>query len=224
MTIQKKDTIIFDLDGTLVDSAPDLHACANRLLSKYNQPSISIKESQSFIGDGVRNFVKSAWCKSNAKINEDRLTQLEVEFLEDYENHPAQLSQTYPGVRETLNQLRQLGYEMAVCTNKPQIAAEKLLRNLDLKDFFLQIAGGDFYSVKKPNKLHLLNLLGDLGKTASSAVMVGDNEHDAHTANAAETTFILCSYGYARIPLENIIFDFKIDRFSELLNLEIFGK
>ena len=81
MTIQKRDTIIFDLDGTLVDSAPDLHACANRLLSKYNQPSISIKESQSFIGDGVRNFVKSAWCKSNAKINEDRLTQLEVEFL-----------------------------------------------------------------------------------------------------------------------------------------------
>ena len=133
MTIQKKDTIIFDLDGTLVDSAPDLHACANRLLSKYNQPSISLKESQSFIGDGVRNFVKSAWCQSNAKINEDRLTQLEVEFLEDYENHPAQLSQTYPGVRETLNQLRQLGYEMAVCTNKPQIAAEKLLRNLDLK-------------------------------------------------------------------------------------------
>ena len=113
---------------------------------------------------------------------------------------------------------------MAVCTNKPQIAAETLLKNLGLRDYFSQIAGGDFYGVKKPNKLHLLNLLNDLGKSASSAVMIGDNEHDARTAKAAETIFIICTYGYARIPLKDIHFDFKIDKFSELLTLEVFRR
>ena len=78
--------------------------------------------------------------------------------------------------------------------------------------------------MKKPNKLHLLNLLNDLGKSASSAVMIGDNEHDAHTAKAAETIFIICTYGYARIPLKDIHFDFKIDKFSELLTLEVFRR
>jgi len=78
--------------------------------------------------------------------------------------------------------------------------------------------------VKKPNKLHLLNLLDDLGKSAFSAVMIGDNEHDAHTAEAAETTFIICTYGYARIPLKDIHFDFKIDTFSDLLQLSFFKK
>jgi len=222
--MQNKDTIIFDLDGTLVDSAPDLHACANRLLKRYHQPTISLKQSQSFIGDGVRQFVKSAWLQSNKEIDEGQLTKLQDEFLLDYQNQPAELSDTYPGVRKTLDQLSHLGYKMAVCTNKPQVAAETLLKNLGLKNYFLQIAGGDFYSVKKPNKLHLLNLLDDLGKSASSAVMIGDNEHDAHTAEAAETTFIICTYGYARIPLKDIHFDFKIDTFSDLLKLTAFKK
>ena len=222
--MQEKDTIIFDLDGTLVDSAPDLHACANRLLKRYHQPTISLKQSQKFIGDGVRQFVKSAWLQSNKEMDESQLTKLQDEFLLDYQNQPAQLSETYPGVRETLDQLSHFGYKMAVCTNKPQVAAETLLKNLGLRDYFSQIAGGDFYGVKKPNKLHLLNLLNDLGKSASSAVMIGDNEHDAHTAKAAETIFVICTYGYARIPLKDIHFDFKIDKFSELLTLEVFRR
>ena len=220
--MKEKDTIIFDLDGTLVDSAPDLHACANRLLKRYHQPTISLKQSQKFIGDGVRQFVKLAWLQSNREMDESQLTKLQDEFLLDYQNQPAQLSETYPGVRETLDQLSHFGYKMAVCTNKPQVAAETLLKNLGLRDYFSQIAGGDFYSVKKPNKLHLLNLLNDLGKSTSSAVMIGDNEHDADTSKAAETMFIMCTYGYARIPLKDIHFDFKIDKFSELLTLEVF--
>ena len=157
-------------------------------------------------------------------MDESQLTKLQDEFLLDYQDQPAQLSETYPGVRETLDQLSHFGYKMAVCTNKPQVAAETLLKNLGLRDYFSQIAGGDFYGVKKPNKLHLLNLLNDLGKSASSAVMIGDNEHDARTAKAAETIFIICTYGYARIPLKDIHFDFKIDKFSELLTLEVFRR
>ena len=82
--MQEKDTIIFDLDGTLVDSAPDLHACANRLLKRYHQPTISLKQSQKFIGDGVRQFVKSAWLQSNKEMDESQLTKLQDEFLLDY--------------------------------------------------------------------------------------------------------------------------------------------
>ncbi|MBH68905.1 MAG: phosphoglycolate phosphatase [Rhodospirillaceae bacterium] len=222
MPHSKQPLIIFDLDGTLVDSAPDLNACGNRILEKYGHSSITLERSKQFIGDGIRHFVKCTWFAAGHHLNEQQLSIIENEFLEHYKDHAADLSTLYPGVYAVLDKLKRLGYRMGICTNKPQLAAEQLVRTLRIQDMFDKIAGGDLYSVRKPNKLHLLNLLRDMNASTDVSVMIGDNEHDSQTAHSSGVPFVFCSYGYSRLPLNKIIYDFKIDAFEELLELSIF--
>lgn len=215
-----QSVIIFDLDGTLADSAPDLHFCANRLLKTHGHSQISLAQSKKFIGDGIRHFIKCVWLAVGQQLDGQELNLIEQEFLSYYEKHPATLTQLYPGVAIVLHELQQRGYRMGVCTNKPQIATEKLLSELRISSFFDKVAGGDLYTERKPNKFHLLNLLEEMDTLPNTAIMVGDNEHDSETARAAQVYFVFATYGYSRLPHDQITFNSKVDTFYQLIELD----
>ena len=221
MPLMHPSLIIFDLDGTLIDSAPDLNACANRILKKIDCQPITLNKSKTFIGDGIRHFVKKMLTYAGHPTNTSDLDRIEKLFLSDYLQHLADLSKPYPNVTNTLIKLKQHGYQLGVCTNKPQKPSENILKTLDLDCFFEQVAGGDYYPIRKPNKFHLLKLIEDLGEIPTRTIMIGDNEHDAKMAKAAGVYFIFCSYGYSRLPINEIDYDEKIDSFSEVLELSV---
>ena len=221
MPLVQPSLIIFDLDGTLIDSAPDLNACANRILKKIDCQPITLDKSKTFIGDGIRHFVEKMLTYADYPTDIADLDRIEKLFLVDYLQHVADLSKPYPNVANTLIKLKQHGYQLGVCTNKPQTPSENILKTLDLDYFFKKIAGGDHYPIRKPNKFHLLKLIEDLKGTPARTIMIGDNEHDAKMARAAGVYFIFCSYGYSRLPINEIDYDERIDTFSEVLELSI---
>lgn len=209
-------TVIFDLDGTLIDSVPDLAAAANRLLDRLGRPALDLAAARGFVGDGARVFVEKA-LKATGGIPADLgLDGALALFLADYEEHAADLTRPYPEVPETLAALRAAGKRLAICTNKPIAATRRVLDALDLARHFAEIAGGDSFPVRKPDPGHVRLLLDRLGAEAADACMVGDNEHDSHAAGGAGLPFILMGYGYARLPLGEIPAARRLDRFAEL--------
>jgi phosphoglycolate phosphatase len=218
------DAIVFDLDGTLIDSADDLGHAANRLLTEEGRRRLSPAEVRRFIGDGARVLVQRAMAETGEPVSDQSLDDLTRRFIAHYEADPTASTIVYPGVAETLERLRAAGLRIAVCTNKPQAATEAVLRALGLAEWIEAAAGGDRFAVRKPDPGHLLGTLSLLGVAAARAVMVGDNEHDASAARAAGTGAVLVTYGYARRPLDHIDADARIDglaRLPELLGIDV---
>ncbi len=213
--------VVFDLDGTLADSAPDLRAAANRRLAQAGRRPIGPEEARRFVGDGVAAFVERAFAATGPALGPDALADAARAFLADYEENAAVLTRPYPGAAEALERLAAAGRRLAVCTNKPQAAAERLLAELGLARFFEAVAGGDRYPVRKPDPGHLLGLLAEMGGAPGAAAMVGDSGIDAETARAAGVPFVLVSWGYARTPLADLPADRRIDRFADLPGLDL---
>lgn len=214
-------TIVFDLDGTLVDSAQDMHAAANRILTRTGRTGITLAQTRQFIGDGVPRFVERAVEASGPSMVGATLAAITAEFIADYEENASTLTRPYPEVVETLQALRSRGHRLAVCTNKPQTASENLLCDLDLARYFELVGAGDRYPVRKPDPGHLLGLLEELGVAPNAALMVGDNENDAETARAAGVRFVLVPYGYARAPLAELPATFRVEGFGDILGLDL---
>ena len=206
--------LVFDLDGTLVDSAPDLHAALNLMLRERGHPALSLLQVKRMIGDGVPALVARALAASGAD-QRDAAKAL-PRFLELYEANAIQLTRPYPKVPETLASLRRRGYRTAICTNKPQRATVAVIEGLGLGELFDGIAGGDRFSVKKPDRGHLLGLIGELGGRAEASAMIGDSENDAAVARAAGVPIVLMRYGYARVDPESLAADALLDHFAEL--------
>jgi phosphoglycolate phosphatase len=205
--------LVFDLDGTLVDSVPDLRAALNEMLRERGRRPLSSPEVRRMVGDGAPALVARALVASGG--DSDDVSAL-PRFLQIYEANAADLSRPYPGVPETLAALRGRGYRMAICTNKPQRATIAVLHGLDLLPLFDGIAGGDRFPVKKPDPGHLLGLINELGAEAGAAAMIGDNENDAAAAHAAGLPLVLMRYGYARVDPESLAADAMLDHFSEI--------
>jgi phosphoglycolate phosphatase len=214
-------TIAFDLDGTLVDSAPDMHAAANRTLARAGRGEITLAQTRQFIGDGVPRFVERAVEATGPSLASAALAAITDDFIADYEENASVLTRPYPEVVETLEALKARGHRMALCTNKPQTASDNLLRDLDLARFFDIVGAGDRYPTRKPAPGHLLGVLGEMAVTPAAALMVGDNENDAETARAAGVRFVLVSYGYARAPLSELPATFRVKGFAEILGLDL---
>jgi phosphoglycolate phosphatase len=206
--------LVFDLDGTLVDSVMDLRAALNEVLRERGHRALSPVEVKHMIGDGVPTLVARALAASGADPAEASMAL--PRFLEIYEANPTQLSRPYPGVPETLTTLRRRGYRTAVCTNKPQQATLAVMQGLDLLPLFDGIAGGDRFPVRKPHPGHLLQLIAELGARPEASAMIGDNENDAAAARSAAVPLVLMRYGYARIAPESLTADALLDHFSEL--------
>jgi phosphoglycolate phosphatase len=206
--------LVFDLDGTLVDSVPDLRAALNKMLRERGRPPLSPPEVKRMVGDGAPALVAHALAASGA--DPAGAGEALARFLEIYEANAVRLSRPYPDVRETLTALRRRGYRTAVCTNKPQRATMAVIEGLGFHPLFDGIAGGDRFSVKKPDPGHLLGLIGELGASVTATAMIGDNENDAAVAHAAGVPLVLMRYGYARVAPELLAADALLDHFAEL--------
>ncbi|GAB4533224.1 MAG: phosphoglycolate phosphatase [Roseibium sp.] len=195
-----KPILVFDLDGTLIDSAPDLHAAASRLLAREGLPPLSLETVRSFIGNGVPVLVERVMAATGLETS--RRDPLVEAFLEDYSAHATDLTRPYSGVPETLRELQETGYLLGVLTNKPEAPARQILADLGLEDLFDAVVGGDSLGTRKPDPAGLRHLQTELG--GGPVVFVGDSEVDAETAVRAGVPFALFSEGYRKRPVSEL--------------------
>jgi len=206
--------LVFDLDGTLVDSVPDLTNTLNKVLHERGYAPLTRAEVAPMVGDGVPALVARAFAARGGDAREAAAAL--PGYIEIYEANATALTRPYPGVRETLQELLRRGYRNAVCTNKWQQATMAVLEGLDLATLFDGIAGGNRYPVRKPDPGHLLGLIDELGGSAMRAAMIGDSENDAAVAHAAAVPLVLMRYGYARVAPETLGAAAVLDEFAEL--------
>lgn len=209
--------LIFDLDGTLIDSAGDLHRFVNRVLEEHRLAPLSLPEVRAMVGDGVTQLVTRAFAARSVNLTDPTV---EVKrFLQLYAADPVALTEAYEGVRETLNAFREQGITMAVSTNKPESISREILRQLDLLGHFKEVLGGDSRTFRKPDPRMLTELIERYGATARDTFMIGDSEVDAATALAAQVPFVLMTYGYRRGAIDAMTRVAALDRFAELRSL-----
>lgn len=185
-------TLVLDLDGTLVDSVPDLAAALNRLMAARGLEGFGLPQVTGFVGDGVAALVARAFAARGATQDAEALGA----FSADYSANAARETAPFPGVPETLAVLADAGWTLAVCTNKPEAPARSLLADLGLAGYFAAIGGGDSFPVKKPAPGHLLATLAAAGGTPDRAIMVGDHHNDVAVAAACHLPSIFAAWGY----------------------------
>lgn len=208
--------VVFDLDGTLVDSAPDLLAAANTMLAELGRRALSLDEVIAMIGDGVAKLVERALAATGG-LDGCEPAAVTQRFVEIYEGHAVDQTRPYPGVTEVLDRLQQQGVALGICTNKPEAATLEVLRDLDLARYFTAVIGGDSLDgARKPDPQPLLTIVHRLGATAAEAVMVGDNANDVQAARAAGMPVIVHARGYTRVPAADLGADAVIDGFADL--------
>jgi phosphoglycolate phosphatase len=189
--------LLLDLDGTLVDTAPDLSASLNRLMVSRGLTPFSLDETKAMIGDGVKVLVGRAFA-ARAVPEDDRAMD---DFTQDYGARLADASKPFPGVPEFMRAHAEAGWRMAVCTNKTEAAARTLLETLGLMKLVCAIGGGDSFPVRKPDPAHLLSTLLLAGADPASAVMVGDHRNDVVAAHGAGMKVVFVTWGYGPVAM-----------------------
>jgi phosphoglycolate phosphatase len=212
-----RTALVFDLDGTLVDTAPDLHRSLNAVLAEAGRAPVPLGAIRDMVGDGALKMIERGYDCTGDPVTPQELPRLFQRFLEFYSAGGHALSAPFPGVRETLGELRARGYRLAVCTNKYYRPTRELLDILGLTDVFGAILGGDSLAMRKPDPGHLLGTLDRLGAGPAEAVMIGDSFNDVAVARAANVPAVVVTYGYTRVPPRELGADLAIDEFAELL-------
>jgi phosphoglycolate phosphatase len=208
--------VVFDLDGTLVDTAPDLHAHLNEMLAELGRAGLELAEIRPLIGDGARALLKRGLEASGGMPASADLDALFLEFLTRYTARPLRFGALYDGVAEVLEELHAAGVRLGVCTNKAQAPSERLLAELGLERYLRVVIGGDSLACKKPHAGHVQAVLERLGSSAARAAIVGDSANDLLAARAAGLPCVLVSFGYTPIPARKLGADRVIDRMGEL--------
>ena len=208
-------TIIFDLDGTLVDSAPDIHASINRMLVEEGQEILDLATVISFIGNGLPKLVERVMLRQ--QMDMEQHGRITADVLSIYENNSVNLSRPYPGMEAALKSLQTSGFRMGVCSNKPRGPAVIMLREMGLDDYFGAVIGGDSLPTRKPEPEMLQRTLSELG--GGPALYVGDSEIDAETAVNAGIGFALFTEGYRKSPVEDIPHDYAFGDFRHLSDI-----
>jgi len=211
-----RSTLIFDLDGTLVDSAPDLARALNGLLAELDCPALSFDKIRRLIGDGAPTLVRRALAAAGAEFDEEDCDSLLDRYRELYLATATAQTRAYPNVAGTLKVLREAGYRSLVCTNKFQLPSVKILEALDLARYFDAIVGGDVVPARKPDPAHLIAGLKMVGAHAGQAVMIGDGINDVRSARGAGIPVILLSSGYGEIPASDLGGDLLVYDFAEI--------
>jgi len=209
-------TIAFDLDGTLVDTAPDLIGTLNVLLAQEGLAPFPLGEARPFIGRGARWMLERGFQAAGATLAEARAPELFDRFIGDYLAHIADESRPFPGVEAALDALKAQGARLAVCTNKRTDLSRALLDALDLSRRFDAVVGADAAPASKPDPRHLTAAVAAAGGAMDRAILVGDAATDAGAARAAGAGLILVSFGYTEIPARELAPDLLIDHFDEL--------
>lgn len=212
-----KYSIIYDLDGTLVDTAPDLVHTLNATLKKFEFNPVSHDDVGELIGNGAKAMLERAFKLLGKPQEPEFVSFMFDEFLNYYIDNLTRAGSTpYPHVEKVLTAFEGAGALQGVCTNKFQTGAEGVLRELNLARYFPAIVGGDALSVRKPDPMHITETIRRLGGSKEKAIMVGDSKNDAAAAQAAGIPVILVTYGYTSIPVTEMGADIIIDSFDEL--------
>lgn len=208
------DCVVFDLDGTLIDSAPDIARAVNRALGEHGRGPLRLEQVAGMVGDGSTALLRRAIHTTGPDLPEPEFQSALSRFLDIYYEESENPSCLYPGVAETLAELSVRGVALGLCTNKPERITRRLLTFLGLEALFGAVAGGDTLPVKKPDGRHLGWVIESLG--GGRAAMVGDNANDVQAARSAGVPVVAVSYGYPRMPVAELGADLVIDRFPEL--------
>lgn len=208
--------VVFDLDGTLVETAPDLAAAMNHLLRGLGRREVDPLSVRLMVGRGARVLMQKAMADTGPAASEQELDGLVSEFLGVYETLIASQSLPFERVEDALDRLAARNVISAICTNKPEHLSEILLDALGLRTRFSSLIGGDTLDVRKPNARPLLEAISRAGSVPDNTVMVGDSITDIQTARAAGVPVIGVSFGYTDTPMSELGADIVIDHFDEL--------
>ena len=210
--------VIFDLDGTLLDTAPDLATALNNLLLEEDFEPLPLSAVRSMVGQGAVQMIKKGFTESGKFPSKEELHgKLRKRFLHHYENCYLNETRPFPSVVTTLEKLKEVGHPMAVCTNKSYEMSIPILDGLNLANYFHGVIGGNSLPTAKPDAAPLEAAIGLTNGSVSSAIMVGDSITDVKAARSAGIPVIAVSFGYTDIPPIDLGADAVIDHFNELV-------
>jgi phosphoglycolate phosphatase len=207
---------VFDLDGTLADTAPDLIATLNRIMDREGLPRVRLEDARELIGAGARAMVSRGFELAGLELTPQRLEDLFQDFLAIYAEHLCEGSRLYPHVEMALDELEARGFTLAVCTNKAVGHSVRLLGALGVASRFAAICGRDSFPFFKPDPRHLTLTIEQANGDPARAVMVGDSRTDVATAKAAGIPVVAVTFGYTDVPVRDLDPNAVIDGFDEL--------
>lgn len=209
-------TIAFDLDGTLVETAPDLIGTLNRMLSARDIPQMPVESAQHLVGHGALALLRHGFQEAGAPWDEADAPALLEEFLADYIQNIAEFSRPYDGVIETLERLAARGAVLCVATNKRTDLSVALIAALDMTRHFAVICGPDLVSARKPDGAHIREAVSMSGGDPARAIMIGDGAPDVQAARSAGVPSVVVSFGYTPIPPKDLGGDVLVDHFDQV--------
>ncbi len=216
MTNAPARTIVFDLDGTLVDTAPDLIGSLNVLFAREGLPAIPLAEGRTMIGGGVRPLIERGLAYDRRDFTPAHIDALLQDYVVHYGDHIADRSRPFPGVEAALDALARRGDRLAVCTNKLEWLSRRLLDALELTPRFATICGQDTFGMRKPDPEVLRRTVAAAGGTLAHAIMVGDSGTDVRVARAAGVPVVAVDFGYTEVPVADLKPDRIISHFDAL--------
>jgi phosphoglycolate phosphatase len=208
--------IIFDLDGTLIDTAPDLIDTLNFVFARHGLRPMAYDAARAMIGGGAKRMIERGLNAEGIECPPADFDRLYAAFVDYYAAHLADRSRPFPGLETALDTLAARGFRLAVCTNKLEWLSVRLLDRLGLASRFSAICGQDTFGVQKPNPEILRRTVARVGGTMQRAVMVGDSAIDIHTARAADVPVVAVDFGYSEVPIVQLGADRTIGHFDDL--------
>ena len=209
-------TVVFDLDGTLVDTAPDLVGTLNAVFARENLPPVPYAQARNMIGGGARRMIELGLKAEGRSCGAEELDRLFRDFITHYSAHIADRSRPFPGLEAALNELASLGCRFAVCTNKLERLSRLLLDALNLSRHFVAICGQDTFGIQKPNPEILRRTVALAGGDLARAVVIGDSANDIDTARGAGVPVVAVDFGYTEVPVVELKPDRIIGHFNDL--------
>jgi len=209
-------TLAFDLDGTLVDTAPDLHRALNHVMDSHGLPHTPLEDVRAFVGQGARALIVRACAVHGITHGEADLDRLTSAYVDEYAADIARFSQVYPGLLSALDLLSDAGATFVVCTNKLTHLSLQLLDTLGLTQRFAAVVGADAVQRRKPHPDHYIAAIRTAGGEISRSLMVGDSTNDVQSARAAAAPVIVYAHGYTEIAPANLGADAVIDHYDDL--------
>jgi phosphoglycolate phosphatase len=219
--MEQKFTILFDLDGTLIDTAPDLMNAHNHVMKKYGYETKTTEDIRQLVGQGAASLIgRSVWGQAKKEFsqinNQEIKKEMVKEFVDYYGKNISVESKLVKGVLEFLNWAKKSNISMGVCTNKQEYLSVKLLKEIKIYDYFEFIAGSDTFDFCKPDPRHLINVIDIVQGDVKKSLMIGDSETDAESAKAAGIPFILLEDGYTEKKVSEIYHDHLVKNFVNI--------
>jgi phosphoglycolate phosphatase len=210
------DTVLYDLDGTLIDSAKDMQLAVSHVLADHGLPAVTEDDLRNYMGQGSKVTMGKAFAKYGKTLDDETLSAVTREFVRYYEADPVSHTTAFAGVADVVARLGRLGLKQGVCTNKFERPSRMILEHLKLMPPITDLAGADTFPVRKPDPRHILMLLERMGTDPKRAIMIGDSINDVESAHGAGLPAVLVSWGYTDKPASELGAEAVIQQFDAL--------